>query len=175
MNMQTTKDEVLTLWHSLEESKGWTEVEWISQCTTRPEWVLLGSHTTGELFALLDIQQPRVIPEEEIGSPEIEELEWESVYYVPTFKDAAKLYKKAACADFEKPDKTASSRKGEAWLLNAADKTLLAVVQDGGHVMHGAALNAWSRQLMMGIPGPIQNNKDGAVPNVGRKAAAPAR
>ena len=72
----------------------------------------------------------------------------------PTFKEATKRYRAEAGDAFQTPSKTASSRKGEAWLLSAADKTLLAIVQDGGHVMHGAALNAWSRQLMMGIPGP---------------------
>ena len=72
----------------------------------------------------------------------------------PTFKEASRRYRENAGDTYQTPSKSASSRKGSAWLLNAADKTLLAIVQDGGHVMHGAALNAWSRQLMMGIPGP---------------------
>ena len=72
----------------------------------------------------------------------------------PTFKEATKRYRTEAGDAFQTPSKTASSRKGEAWLLNAVDKTLLAIVQDGGHVMHGAALLAWSRQLSAGMPAP---------------------
>ena len=73
----------------------------------------------------------------------------------PTFKEATKRYRTEAGDAFQTPSKTASSRKGEAWLLNAADGRLLAIVQNSGDVLHGAALNAWSRQLMMGIPGPM--------------------
>jgi len=72
---------------------------------------------------------------------------------VPTFKDAVARYK-ASAADYEKPDKTASSRKGAAWLLNAADKRLLAIVRDDETVLHGATLNAFFRQMALGMPAP---------------------
>ena len=71
----------------------------------------------------------------------------------PTFRDAVARYK-ASAADYEKPDKAASSRKGEAWLLNASDKRLLAIVQDTGDVLHGATLNAYYRQLSEGMQAP---------------------
>ena len=41
----------------------------------------------------------------------------------PTFKEATKRYRTEASDAFQTPSKTASSRKGEAWLLNAADRT----------------------------------------------------
>ena len=70
-----------------------------------------------------------------------------------TFKDAVARYK-ASSADYEKPDMTVSSRKGDAWLLNTADKRLLAIVQDSGDVVHGVMLNALYRQLSAGLPAP---------------------
>ena len=42
----------------------------------------------------------------------------------PTFKEATKRYRTEAGDAFQTPSKTASSRKGEAWLLNAADETI---------------------------------------------------
>ena len=72
----------------------------------------------------------------------------------PTFKEATKRYRTEAGDAYQTPSKTASSRKGEGWLLNDSDGTLLAAVQDSGAVLHGAALNAWSRQLSAGMPAP---------------------
>jgi len=73
----------------------------------------------------------------------------------PTFKEATKRYRIEAGDAFQTPSKTTSSRKGQGWLLNNPNGALLAIVRDDGTVLHGPALNAWSRQLMMGIPGPM--------------------
>jgi hypothetical protein len=72
----------------------------------------------------------------------------------PTFTQACRRYRTEAGDAFQTPSKTASSRKGEGWLLNDSDGTLLAAVQDSGAVLHGAALAAWSRQLSAGMPAP---------------------
>jgi hypothetical protein len=62
-----TFEMVSELWHGLEESKHWGKLAWAHQCIARPECVAVGESRAdgGELFAVLDMNECRVLSEEE--------------------------------------------------------------------------------------------------------------
>ena len=69
-------------------------------------------------------------------------------------KTAIKHYRNASGPDFQRPDKGKSYARNGAMHLLSESGALLAVVHPDGTVTHGAALNAWSRQLQMGMTAP---------------------
>ena len=69
-------------------------------------------------------------------------------------KTAIKHYRDASGPDFQKPDKAKSYTRNDTWHLLSESGGLLAVVFTDGAVTHGPALNAWSRQLQLGMPAP---------------------
>ena len=74
----------------------------------------------------------------------------------PTFTQACRRYRTEAASDYVQPDKAASSRKGQGWLLIDEAGVLVAIVNDNGAVQYGAALAAWSRQFAQGQPSPAR-------------------
>ena len=71
-----------------------------------------------------------------------------------TFKEASRQYRESAGEQYRKPDRERSYLRDGAMHLLSGKGELLAVVFTDGTVTHGAALNAWSRQLSAGMPAP---------------------
>lgn len=70
MASSITLRDVESLWTSLEDSKHWPKLGWATRCVELPEAVLIGADAAdgGEVFAVLDMFERRVLSEDEFPS-----------------------------------------------------------------------------------------------------------
>jgi hypothetical protein len=81
MTSSITLHDVEALWLSLDESKHWGKLAWATRCVEMPEAVLIGESDAdgGEVFAVLDMFERRVLSEEEFPSSHLHDgsgLKW---------------------------------------------------------------------------------------------------
>lgn len=74
--MIPTAADVLVTWNNLEDSRGWGFVEYINQCVELPELFMLGSNSTGEVFAVLKMWEGRIVDCDEFDSDAVEGHTW---------------------------------------------------------------------------------------------------
>lgn len=79
---QLTTMEVLSAYKVAEPSEPYGTVEWIMRCVERPALVMLGSHSSGEVFAVMEMPQGRILDCDEFSAEDTERATGQSIYEV---------------------------------------------------------------------------------------------
>jgi hypothetical protein len=66
---------VVGIWESLPDSAHWGPVTWVRFVRGKPALVTLGDHASGEMYAVLDVIERRVVGEEELTSWDLDKYE----------------------------------------------------------------------------------------------------